>query len=529
MSHTLLRQPNLEILEIKNDSISFVLSNTDISVANALRRVMIAEVPTMSIDLVEFEANNSVLCDEFIAHRLGLIPLTSDKIDTFNYTRDCSCSERCDQCSVEFRLNVKCTDNRPRDVTSLDLISQNDLVVPVSSISDSNNNANADREVIPIVKLRKGQEIRLKAIAKKGMGKEHAKWSPACVATYQFKPKITINHNRFDELNEGQKEDFVNSCPTKVYSYTPNQRQQVTIEDPLRCMFCMECKKKADALGKPDLVSIEQRTDKFIFTVETNGSLRPEEIVLSAIQIIKRKLTDIQTQLQEGLIQYGSEEGSKLETVRINACQKEWPEDPINGFDGYIITGSKFSAYEDEEWIHLLKKRIVELDREDKRICGICFGHQIIAEALGGKVEKNPQGWELGQMTYQSSPEAIQFFSDVLSVKSIQNGATPAEIKTDLNIIQIHQDHVTKIPEGMVVMGSSDKCPVQGLYKKSSNGKGYKIITFQGHPEFTESYIRNLVLKENVDQSLKDEALKTIQTTSDQLWCSKLVFEFFKY
>ncbi|EFA85790.1 RNA polymerase II core subunit [Heterostelium album PN500] len=292
MSHTLYRHPNLEILEIKNDSITFILSNTDISVANALRRVMIAEVPTMCIDLVEFEANNSVLVDEFIAHRLGLIPLTSHKVDQFNYTRDCSCAERCDNCSVEFKLNARCNDHS-YSVTSLDLLSQNDHVIPVGS-SDGRPDT-----VIPIVKLHRGQEVKLRAIAKKGVGKEHAKWSPACVATYQFQPKIVINQNRMDELTDRQKEEWVQSCPANVYQFNAHQRQQVTIEDQMRCMFCMECKKKADSLGKPDLVSIEQKTDKFIFNVETNGSLKPEEVVLSAIQIIKRKLTDIQTQLQD--------------------------------------------------------------------------------------------------------------------------------------------------------------------------------------------------------------------------------------
>jgi DNA-directed RNA polymerase II subunit RPB3 len=84
---TKARQPQIEILELKEESMSFLLSKTDISVANALRRIMISEVPTMAIDLVEIENNTSVLHDEFIAHRLGLIPLTSSKMDKFNYTR----------------------------------------------------------------------------------------------------------------------------------------------------------------------------------------------------------------------------------------------------------------------------------------------------------------------------------------------------------------------------------------------------------------------------------------------------------
>jgi DNA-directed RNA polymerase II subunit RPB3 len=78
---------NVEIIDLLNDSIRFRLSDADISVANALRRVLIAEVPTMAIDLVEVEVNNSVMHDEFLAHRLGLVPLLSDKVTDFKYTR----------------------------------------------------------------------------------------------------------------------------------------------------------------------------------------------------------------------------------------------------------------------------------------------------------------------------------------------------------------------------------------------------------------------------------------------------------
>ena len=83
--------PEIEILRIDQNEIRFVLSKCPLYLANALRRVMIAEVPTMAFDFVEIQENSSVLHDEFIAHRLGLIPLVSDYANQFNYSRDCDC------------------------------------------------------------------------------------------------------------------------------------------------------------------------------------------------------------------------------------------------------------------------------------------------------------------------------------------------------------------------------------------------------------------------------------------------------
>lgn len=285
------RQPVVEILELKDDSITFVLSNTDASIANALRRVMIAEVPTMCIDLVEFENNTSVLHDEFIAHRLGLIPLTSHRMDRFNFTRDCSCTENCSNCSVKFELSVTCTSDETRDVTSQDLWSHDTDVKPVQ-YSDGSEAS------IIIAKLRKGQELKLRAIAKKGVGKEHAKWQPTCVATFQYDPDIKINQTRMEELTLRQKEAFVNSCPTKVYKLDV-ESQRVEIEDMKRCVYCNECKFKANDFGKPDLVSVQYKPERYVFTVESSGALRPEEIVSSALSVLKLKLGVVQTNLNQ--------------------------------------------------------------------------------------------------------------------------------------------------------------------------------------------------------------------------------------
>jgi len=128
------RMPRVKIRELKDDYMKFELRDTDASVANALRRVMISEVPTVAIDLVEIEVNSSVLNDEFIAHRLGLIPLTSERAMAMRFSRDCDACDgdgQCEYCSVEFHLRVKCITDQTLDVSSKDLISSDHTVTPV--------------------------------------------------------------------------------------------------------------------------------------------------------------------------------------------------------------------------------------------------------------------------------------------------------------------------------------------------------------------------------------------------------------
>jgi len=269
--------------------IKFELSNTDISVANALRRIMIAEVATMAMDLVEIEENTSVLNDEFIAHRLGLVPLISSRVNEFNFTRECHCTMHCVNCSATLTLNVTCTTDA-MDVTDLMLHSEDPRVDHLTK------EGSGDKGIL-IVKLRKGQSIKLKAVAKKGIGKEHAKWSPCSAVSYQFLPEIRLNQNRISELSEEAKQEWVNSCPTKVYKYN-QEEEKVEVEDALRCMFCNECKIKANDLQKPDMVNIGMKNDKFIFHVETTGSLPPEDIVLASLSGLKLKLRFLQQCLQ---------------------------------------------------------------------------------------------------------------------------------------------------------------------------------------------------------------------------------------
>ncbi|KAF5814072.1 putative DNA-directed RNA polymerase [Helianthus annuus] len=287
------RFPKVKIRELKDDYVKFELRETDASMANALRRVMIAEVPTIAIDLVEIEVNSSVLNDEFIAHRLGLIPLTSERAMSMRFSRDCDACDgdgQCEFCSVEFHLRAKCINDQTLDVTSKDLYSSDHTVVPVDFSDPGSGFENPeDQRGITIVKLRKGQELRLRAIARKGIGKDHAKWSPAATVTFMYEPEIHINEEMMETLSLEEKTSVVESSPTKVFALNP-QTQQVEVVDPEAYTYDDEVLKKVEAMGKPGLIEIYAKEDSFIFTVESTGAVKASQLVINAIDVLKQKL-----------------------------------------------------------------------------------------------------------------------------------------------------------------------------------------------------------------------------------------------
>mmetsp|Transcript_2531 Transcript_2531/g.3665 ORF Transcript_2531/g.3665 Transcript_2531/m.3665 type:complete len:298 (-) Transcript_2531:47-940(-) len=264
----------------------FKLEDTHLSIANALRRTMIAEIPTMAIELVTVEQNTSVLNDEFIAHRLGLIPLNCQNVIMEDIKRrtECTCEDFCKNCSVSFSLHIKNDQNDDAiNVTSDDLISDDVSIQPFRF-----------SQPIVIAKLAPEQEIRLKAIAVKGISKEHAKWSPVATVAMKPLPDVQINQHIADDLSQKQREQFVNICPRKVFKYN-HADDIIEIEDAERCVYCDECVYKAEAMDVKDLVVIRRSRGRhggqnFRFRVESTGALTPRQIILSATRILIKKL-----------------------------------------------------------------------------------------------------------------------------------------------------------------------------------------------------------------------------------------------
>jgi GMP synthase-like glutamine amidotransferase len=148
----------------------------------------------------------------------------------------------------------------------------------------------------------------------------------------------------------------------------------------------------------------------------------------------------------------------------------QYPVD-IDEVDAYLITGSKSSVYEDKPWIIELMEFVRALNRRHKKLLGFCFGHQLVAQALGGKTERSAKGWGVGLHTHRFT--TVPSWHDQGDV--------------DLNILVSHQDQVVAVPDSARVLAGSEFC------ENAVCQIGDHILTFQGHPEFVPQYSRELL------------------------------------
>jgi GMP synthase-like glutamine amidotransferase len=158
--------------------------------------------------------------------------------------------------------------------------------------------------------------------------------------------------------------------------------------------------------------------------------------------------------------------------VTYRVVDGELPES-VDACDGYITTGSRYGVNDGDAWIAKLETFVAEVADSDRKFVGICFGHQLLANALNGRAEKSGRGWGVGMS-----------FNQVVVKKDWME-----PYQSSLDLVVSHQDQVTQLPDGAEVLASSAFCPYYLLQY------GENLMSVQGHPEFSQPYSSALMAR----------------------------------
>ena len=181
----------------------------------------------------------------------------------------------------------------------------------------------------------------------------------------------------------------------------------------------------------------------------------------------------------------------------------------LDAYDFFITTGSKAGAYDDSPWIRQLIKFIRRLDEEKKKLIGICFGHQVIAIARQGKVEKSDKGWGVG----------------IAGNRIIASPDWMREKRPELNIIVSHRDQVTHLPDDALVIAESDFCPYFVVQWSDH------FLSIQGHPEWDNDYSRALIndRRDIIPSERAEAGLNSLVKQPDNALFTRWILDFIQY
>ncbi|TVR23234.1 MAG: type 1 glutamine amidotransferase [Nitriliruptor sp.] len=182
-----------------------------------------------------------------------------------------------------------------------------------------------------------------------------------------------------------------------------------------------------------------------------------------------------------------------LELTRFDLIGGD-PLPPLDAFDAYLVTGSRLDAVADDDWIQELAGFLRGAHQERTPTVGICFGHQLIAHALGGRVERATAGWGVGVHDAWVPPD----------------GGRAVGLPSRFRLLHSHQDQVLELPAGGEVVASSTHAPIAALRVGS-------LLGFQGHPEFTPRYAEALMdsRSDRIDAEVITDARRTLTTPTD--------------
>ncbi|KAK2187589.1 hypothetical protein NP493_161g04012 [Ridgeia piscesae] len=313
---------HIDVIRLTDRDLEFDMVGIDCAIANAFRRILLSEVPTMAVDKVFIYNNTSIIQDEVLAHRLGLIPIKVDP-RLFEY-RTADDTEGTPEDTVVLELKVRCkkNPNATKDTTDPDVLYVNHKVTTnnIKWLSQGNQAAlfkdgihPADEDVL-IAKLRPGQEIDIKMHCVKGIGKDHAKFSPVATASYRLLPEITLTQPVEGALAEQLKQCF---APGVIeIDNIDGVLCVVSVDSAVCCRCAVGCvcvlRARVAAARKDtcsrevlrhdtikDCVKLTRVRDHFIFSVESTGALPPDVLVTEAIKVLQAKCRRVLQELED--------------------------------------------------------------------------------------------------------------------------------------------------------------------------------------------------------------------------------------
>ncbi|CAM0142577.1 DNA-directed RNA polymerase core subunit rpc40 [Umbelopsis sp. WA50703] len=294
-------QFQVKINRLSDLEMEFDLIGVDASIANAFRRILLAEVATMAIEKVYVMNNTSIIQDEVLAHRLGLIPIKADPL-LFDFKGEEEGPT--DLNTIVFKLNVKCErrDGVPKDETDPKKLYHNSEVFSKDLIWEPKGEQ-AERfkddpirpveDDILIAKLRPGQEIDVELHCHKGIGKEHAKWSPVATASYRLLPEIKI----LKPITGDDAVKFQKCFPEGVIEVIEENGEKVAkVVNARKDTVSREVLRHKEFEDKVRLTRVR---DHFIFNIESAGAIPPQDLFVQAVGVLIEKIKAIKPALAQ--------------------------------------------------------------------------------------------------------------------------------------------------------------------------------------------------------------------------------------
>ena len=272
----------MKIKRIYNESniSKYEISQSNTAIVNSLRRVIISEIPTVSIQYIKFIENSTHFFEEFISHRVGLIPLIyNGDINEIRYKKECSCDNECELCRLVINVDLKNETDNLKYFTSDDLRFNNDKLSVVKY-----------KNPIPICCLNPGENLKLECYAFKNIGKNHSRWCAVSGVSFIKKHNVKVIDGNFSSL---PKENY-NLILKGDEVYIKNEFEFIP-EDNKGFFKVYDKNKEITKNINCDIIP----TNNYILKIETNGSIDNDTILRMGIDILNKKICDLKNILNE--------------------------------------------------------------------------------------------------------------------------------------------------------------------------------------------------------------------------------------